>query len=71
MPASGDYRDTATWLESANRSPDDWETAAEEPMTHEQATRLKALSWRLGIPFDKHLDSHTAERRIAELSRRP
>lgn len=57
------------WAESAARSPDDFDTE-DNPMTFEQAHRLKALCWQLGERFDDSLNSEEAERRIAELAAR-
>lgn len=70
MPENRDLPDRREWLDCANRSPDDFEDGDQLPMTDEQAHRLKALCWRLGLPFDASLGRDDAERRIQELARR-
>lgn len=59
------------WLNSANKNPDDFDDEhGVEAMTDEQAHRLKALAWRLGVPFERDLDREQADRRIRELEAR-
>jgi hypothetical protein len=64
-----------TWAESASKSPDDFpeeeRTAADsrEPMTIEQAERLRILAKAAREPFDPSLGRREADRRIAELER--
>lgn len=57
------------WLESSNANPDDIVTG-DDPMTDDQAHRLKALCWRLGERFDRDLTVDQARSRIAELEAR-
>jgi hypothetical protein len=41
-----------------------------QPMTDEQATRLKALAWQLGIPYQGNLSRAQAAWRIKTLRQR-
>lgn len=58
------------WLDSANLSPDDFETEeAGQGMTDDQARRLEALCRRSGETFDPTLTRDQAKRKITELER--
>lgn len=71
MPGKTDLPDRREWLESANLSPDDLDDDLDrQPMSDDQAHRLKALCWRLGEHFDASLTAEAADRRISDLERR-
>lgn len=56
------------WLNSANLSPDDFETEeAGQAMTEDQARRLEALCQSRGEAFDPALTRDQAARKIEEL----
>lgn len=57
-------RSTRDWVQGAESAP------PANPMTDEQAHRLKALCWQRGERFDTSLTADEAERRIAELEAR-
>lgn len=54
------------WASSTAKSPDDF-PAIEEPMTEEQASRLRSLCERVGEPFDPSLSEEEASERIEQL----
>src|SRR3546814_20892121 len=54
------------WTSGTAKSPDDF-PAIEEPMTEEQASRLKSLCERVGEPFDPSLSVEEASERIEQL----
>lgn len=64
-----------TWARGGSKSPDDFpeeERAAadsREPMTAEQAERLRVLAKAAHAPFDPSLGRDEADRRIAALER--
>lgn len=57
---------TRDWVHGAEAAP----AVPANPMTDEQAHRLKALCWQRGERFDTSLTADEAERRIAELEAR-
>lgn len=81
-----DLPSESEWTKAGARNPDDlddrperYESAAtsacpepfgDDPMTDDQAHKLKGLCWRLGVPFDKELTKVEAARRIEELENR-
>ena len=54
---------------NAAKDPAEW-TTGDEPMTGAQASYLKTLSQKAGVPFDGALTKAEASRRIDELKRR-
>lgn len=69
MPQEHDFPTQREWAESSNANPDDIVTG-DDPMTDDQAHRLKALCWRLGERFERGLTVSQARDRIAELEAR-
>lgn len=79
MPKEQDLPTNAEWFRSSAMNPDDFmemefmemeDIDLVAPMTDEQSHKLKALSWRLGVPFDRGLTRMQAEERIRELENR-
>lgn len=71
MPENREQPSCDDRIKVGARSPDDTAADGENlPMTDEQAHRLKALAWQLGIPYDDSLSRAEAERRIAALRER-
>jgi hypothetical protein len=72
MAGPHELPDRREWVKGSAKSPDDFDVTDEDdlPMTDEQATRLKALAWQIGVPFDGSLSRGEAERRIDDFRRR-